>query len=148
MDCTDYRAMITLREDGELAPERFAELEAHLSACADCRAFESAVSEVSALHASLGEAACSTDVLDGVMAAIGEPRRFGRLTGWLRVAVPAAAALVLFAGVLAGTLIGRETFASVETGDESSGLEYLDPYPPGSVGDLFASALEGGESDE
>lgn len=148
MDCTDYRRMITLREDGELAPDALRSLEEHLSACADCSAFAAAVSDVTALHASLGEAAPSPDLLDGVMAAIGEPRRFGWLTGWLRVAVPAAAAIVLFAGVLAGTMIGRETIAPVDVAEASSGLEYLDAYPPGSVGEALAPALEGGGTDE
>ncbi|HEM46990.1 MAG TPA: hypothetical protein ENO23_08085 [Alphaproteobacteria bacterium] len=148
MDCTDYRRMITLREDGELVLKQLVTLEEHLSACADCRAFAAAVSDVTALHASLGEASPSPGLLDDVMAAIGEPRRSGMLTGWLRVAVPAAAAIVLFAGVLAGTMIGRETFAPVDITDASSGLEYLEPYPPGSVGEALAPALEGGETDE
>ncbi|MBN1886192.1 MAG: zf-HC2 domain-containing protein [Candidatus Krumholzibacteriota bacterium] len=148
MDCTDYRMMVTMREDGELGPDRLAMLDAHLSVCGACRVFEAAVRETTALHASLVEMAPPPSILEGVIAEVGRPARAGLFAGWRRFAVPAAAIFVLVAGVIAGGQIGRTTLGADGDADASFGLEYLEEYPPGSVGDLVVSYLEGGETDE
>ena len=69
--------------------------------------------------------------------------------GWLRFALPAAAAVVLFLGVLAGGNLIEVIMPSNGTdAAEVFGLEYLEEHPPGSVGELMLAEAEGGAEDE
>lgn len=68
--------------------------------------------------------------------------------GWLRFALPAAAAAVFVLGFWIGSLMHEqyrgEAVSTVASGTEALDLEYLDEYPPGSFGYILTTSYEGG----
>ena len=144
MDCDGFRKMISMELDGELADADRAVLERHVGTCADCRAFREMLVETVSIHRSLADVSPPPSIVPAVMAAVEEPERAWWVRGWLKVAVPAAAVIVLL-GLQAGGFM-MEVFSTGPQGDDVAivELEYLDGYPPDSVGDVLVAALEGG----
>ncbi len=149
MDCSNYRTMISRELDGEIEREEREALDRHVETCPDCREFRAALIETFTIHRQLGEVEPPATILPAVLAEVERPERVGWFRGWLRVAVPAAAALVMLLGFQIGDLL-TETLASGDMNEQAEVLEldYLDEYPPGSLGDALALAVEGGEDDE
>ncbi|MGH2785217.1 MAG: zf-HC2 domain-containing protein, partial [Actinomycetota bacterium] len=53
MDHSEARMLASARSDGELEPDRFAELDAHVDGCDACRAFTEALPQLSVLASAL-----------------------------------------------------------------------------------------------
>ena len=150
MKCSDVRREISRELDGALDEERRSILADHLEICDDCRLFRAAVAELHSLHRTAEEMDPPAYLLPSIMDAVAE-RRVGavRARRWLGFALPAAAAVVLFLGILAGGSIMKMILPTNGTdAREVFGLEYLDEHPPGSVGELILAVAEGGEEDE
>ncbi len=150
MKCSDVRREISRELDGALDEERLSAIAGHLEGCEDCRLFRSALTELHSLHRDAEEVDPPARLRRSIMDAV-EKRGAGRarIHGWLRFALPAAAAVVLFLGVLAGGSLTRLILPSNGTdASEVFGLEYLDEHPPGSVGELMLAGIEGGADDE
>lgn len=150
MKCSDIRKRISRGLDGLLDDEERAAVAGHLESCDGCREFESALTQLHALHRSTGEVEPPATLLPSIMYEVEE--RSGaraRMSGWLRFALPAAAAVVLFLGILAGVSLTELIVPS--NGMDANGvlgLEYLDEHPPGSLGELMLAGVEGGVDDE
>lgn len=147
MDCDGFRKMISKELDGELADADRAALERHISGCDDCRAFREILGETVSMHRALADVSPPPSIVPAVMAAIEKPEKAWWVRGWLKVAVPAAALIVLL-GLQAGGFM-MEVFFPEPQGDDVAiiELEYLGEYPPDSVGDVLITAMEGGENE-
>ena len=150
MKCSDVRREISRELDGALDEGRLPALADHLDGCEDCRLFRSALMELHSLHREAGEVDPPAHLFASIMNAV-EERGAGRarVHTWLRFALPAAAAVVLVLGILAGGSLTKLIMPA--NGTDASvvfGLEYLDELPPGSVGELMLAGVEGGADDE
>jgi anti-sigma factor RsiW len=147
MDCV--RKNISKELDGELDDAERVYLREHLETCADCRAFRASLIELRSIHAGLEECEPPPALRAGILEALEEPAAAGWWNGWIRIAVPAAAALVVFLGVLAGGRLAELLVPS--NGSDMAkafGLEYLEEHPPGSIGELILVDARGGDGDE
>jgi hypothetical protein len=92
--------------------------------------------------------AASPRLVASICAAALESREARAARGWLRFALPAAAAAVFVLGFWVGSLMheryGGGSASSLASGAAGLELEYLDEYPPGSFGDILAASYEGG----
>ncbi len=148
MDCRDFRKMLSREIDGEIDHADEKSLSAHLEVCESCRRAHAALKEATALHRDLAQLEPPRTLVTDVMASIGEPERRGRLTGFFRIAVPIAAAVVLVLGVYAGMFLGDLIKQPAINGSLAVlELEYLDEFPPGSTGDVIMTATEGGDDE-
>ena len=148
MDCSDVRRLLSREIDGELDPSRLKELEAHLERCESCRRAREDLRETYALHRRLGEIEPPLTLVPEIMTAVEGPQRRSRFTGFFRAAVPIAAAVVLILGIYAGVFLsGLHETTGVDQQLAALELEFLDSYPPGSMGDLLMEATEGGDDD-
>jgi predicted anti-sigma-YlaC factor YlaD len=150
MKCSDIRKRISRELDGVLKEEELSAVTGHLEVCDSCREFRAALSRLHALHRNAEEMDPPASLFPSIMFAVEErgqaPARAG---GWLRFALPAAAAVVLFLGILAGGNLTELILPS--NGADANGvlgLEYLGEHPPGSVGELMLAEAEGGGEDE
>jgi anti-sigma factor RsiW len=150
MKCSDIRKRISRELDGLLDEEERAALAGHLEGCDDCREFRAALSRLHALHGSAEEVDPPASLLPSIMYAVeGRGQAPARASDWLRFALPAAAAVVLFLGILAGASLTELIMPSNGTDANGVlGLEYLEEHPPGSVGELMLAGVEGGVEDE
>lgn len=150
MRCSDVRKMISRELDGMLAGEDIPAVSSHLESCEACREFKAALVELHSLHRDAEAFEPPVSLLQSIMDAV-EERNTGRTwtRGWLRFALPAAAAVVLFLGILAGGSL-TEALRPSNGSDvaEVFGLEFLEEHPPGSVGELMLAEAEGGVGDE
>jgi len=150
MKCSDVRREISRELDGALDEERLSALADHLEGCEDCRLFRSALAQLHSLHMGEEEVDPPARLLPAILGAV-EERGAGRarIRSRLGFALPAAAAVVLFLGILAGgSLTKLMPPANGTDASEVFGLEYLDEHPPGSVGELMLAGVEGGVDDE
>lgn len=148
MECSEYRRLISRMIDGECDASRRESIAAHLGECEGCRTFLESIQEISAFHRELGELDAPRSLVREVMDDIVEPRRRSRFAGLIRAAVPVAAAVVLVLGIYAGSYLVELYRQPVTNGQLAAlELEYLDEYPPESMGDLLMEVTEGG-SDE
>ncbi len=147
MDCRRFRTMVSRELDGALDGAGRRELDAHLASCEGCRRFRELSLAGLAMHRSAGDAAPPPSLLPAILAAIEAAPRRRWTSGWLRLAVPAAAAAAIV-GVWIGGLM-REAYVPAGAGNRADVLEltYLDEYPPGSMGDILM-ASNGGGGDE
>ena len=149
MKCSDMRRDISSELDGELEQSRALELEKHLEICEDCRSYRSAMIRIYSIHEGLVEAEPPAGLVPSVMSALEDPGRRERTGFWRRLMVPAAAALVVFLGIMAGAQIAEMVSPSNGNGQSDVfGLEYLEELPPGSIGELMMADSEGGNGDE
>jgi predicted anti-sigma-YlaC factor YlaD len=147
MDC--MRREISKELDGELDEAGEALLRSHLETCRDCRGFRESLLELRSLHSGLDELEPPPTLVDSVMEVLDEPAAPRWLQGWPRIVVPAAAALVIFLGVLAGGRLAELLMPVNGTNTVSVfGFEYLEEHPPGSIGELMLAESQGGVDDE
>ena len=150
MKCSDVRKEISRELDGVLNEEELSALARHLQSCDACREFSAAFAELHSLHREAEALDPPISLLPSIMDAV-EEHGTGRTWthGWLRFALPAAAAVVLFLGIMAGGSLMEMLLPSNGTDvTEVFGLEYLEEHPPGSVGELMLAGVEGGVEDE
>ncbi len=150
MKCSDIRKRISRELDGVLNEEERSAVAGHLESCDDCREFKTALSRLHTMHGNAEEVEPPASLLPSIMYAVEERGKApARASGWLRFALPAAAAVVLVLGILAGGSLTELIVPSNGTdGNGVLGLEYLEEHPPGSVGELMLAGLEGGVEDE
>ena len=101
-DCTRMRAYISAKLDGELTPEQTDELSAHLAACPDCAALDSALQSLHSLCAEeMAEppAVLTQNVMSRIKTAE-PPRAAGKKRRIVRIAAGFAAAAACLALVL------------------------------------------------
>ena len=144
MDCSDFHRMISREIDGEIGMTDRLALDRHLEECDACREYRESLLETFHLHSEMALAQPPSSILAGAMAAVEGSAGKGWMQGWLRIAVPAAAALTVLLGLRVGGFL-TETFAPPDTGEhvEVLELDYLGEYPPGSVGDILITVAEG-----
>jgi predicted anti-sigma-YlaC factor YlaD len=143
MDCSYFKKLLSREMDGELnAPEREA-LERHLSKCDGCRLFRAELGELFSLHRGMTDQEPPVHMLESILLSVRSAGRKSRFTSRIRIAVSAAAAVIILIGVGAGKYLS-ETFIGTARSDETEvlELEQFGEYPPGSIGDLLASAAE------
>jgi predicted anti-sigma-YlaC factor YlaD len=145
MSCKEFRMMISRELDGAVEAVERERLERHLAACAGCRRFKELSLAGLSIHRSVKEANPPPSLVPSILAAVEARRDTEWIHGWLRVAVPAAAAAAAAFGIWVGGLI-HESSTPNSTGDHADVLElsYLDEYPPGSLGDILMASNEGG----
>ncbi len=144
MDCSDFHKMISREVDGEigLADRQF--LERHLRECEDCREYRESFLETFSLHREMVEVQPPSSILPAVMTAVRGAERKDWMQGWLRIAVPSAAALIVLLGLRVGGFLTEVLApAGIEEQTEVLELEYLEEYPPDSVGDLLITIAKG-----
>jgi len=148
MDCRNFRRLISRELDGAFDGAGRADLDSHLASCAGCRRFRDLSLAGLSMHRSVKEADPPLSLLSSILAAVEVGPRRRRMRGWLGVALPAAAAAVLF-GVWIGGLM-HESYAPASAGNQTDVLEltYLDEYPPGSMGDILMTSNEGGGDEQ
>ena len=148
MDCSDFRKMASMQLDGGLGEEDTALLESHISVCADCSRFRELVLEAAELHRDLAEVEPPAGLREAIMASIEGKEDKGWFHGRYRIAVSAAAVLILLAGIKTGSFI-EEAFtpADLDSHVQKLELEYLDEYPPNSLGEIMMALAEG-DNDE
>ncbi len=145
MDCNRFRLMLSRELDGELDARGQDELQRHLGECPECRGYRLVLLETAACHRELPEAGPPPAILAAVMAEI-EGRNRDAAAWWYRIAVPAAAVLIMLLGLGAGVSLNEAMLAENGNGvEEVLGLEQLDDYPPGSFGEILVAATEGGD---
>jgi predicted anti-sigma-YlaC factor YlaD len=146
MGCNEFRMMISKGFDGEIEDSERQALERHLYACEDCRLFKESLIQILLIHRELVEVQPPHSLLSAVIAAVEKPR--SKVQGWINIAVPVAAALIMLLGYLAGDFLA-ESFvpAGVEDQAELLELDYLEEYPPGSMGDVLMAAMEEGRDE-
>ncbi|HSG27595.1 MAG TPA: hypothetical protein VLA34_03870, partial [Candidatus Krumholzibacterium sp.] len=97
--------------------------------------------DISALHAGMEQAEPPAGLLDEVLS-----RTCGnvRIPAWWKVGIAAAAAVVILLGIWTGAYLtsGYDRTASVQQA-ELFEMDYLGPYPPGSLGETLDRSLEG-----
>ena len=149
MDCPKFRRMISRVLDGELDGTENENLDEHLASCAGCRRFRDLTLAGLSMHRSVNEADPPPSLLPSIVAAVevGPPR--GWMSGWIRMAIPAAAAAAAVLGFWIGVLM-HESFVPARAGNQTDVLElsYLDEYPPGSLGEILMTSNEGGGDEQ
>jgi hypothetical protein len=108
--------------------------------------FREAVRAAAAIHRGMTEISPSPGLVSSILTAVAERRRERAwYQGWLRVAVPAAVtAVAVFGFWLGGLLTERLTRSDVQSQTDVLELQYLNEYPPGSVGEILMASNEGG----
>ena len=145
MDCRDYQRLLSREIDGEIDPAEHRALAEHLLECENCRNARIAMREAFMIHHELVELQPPRSLVNDVMDGVAHRERRGWFGGWIRSAVPVAAAIVLVLGIYAGVVLTDLYWApSVEQQLAALELEYLDEYPPGSMGDFLMEVTEGG----
>ncbi|MCX5752222.1 MAG: zf-HC2 domain-containing protein [Candidatus Krumholzibacteria bacterium] len=149
MDCRKFRRMVSRQLDGALDGASRADLESHLSSCTGCRRFRDLSLAGLSMHRSVKEADPPRSLFPSILAAVEVGPRWRWNGGWLRAAVPAAAAAAAVLGVWVGGLI-HESYAPATAGNQADVLEltYLDEYPPGSMGDILMTSNGGGGDEQ
>lgn len=152
MDCQRAQEAISAALDGELSPEERTELEAHLSACADCRAL---AEDLRVLTAALEEAQCPPppELAAAVMERIAADRTVPISAGrrplrkrWLSLA--AMLALVVCVGGARIWLRGLRADSSAPSANLSGSAEVPSAPTPSSAPMDPAADLPGSRSGE
>jgi len=149
MDCRKVRRMVSRELDGALDGAGREDLDRHLASCAGCRRFRDLSLAGLSVHSSVTEVDPPSSLLPSILAAVEVGPRWGWMHGWLRVAVPTAAAAVVVFGVWIGGFM-HESYVPASAGNQTDVLEltYLDEYPPGSLGDILMTSNGGGEDEQ
>jgi anti-sigma factor RsiW len=152
--CSTYRKRFSTFLDGGLAPKKQAALRAHLAACAACRRELAALEGIGPMLNRMEDVPPPADLASRILAAARRCQAeedFGhRVRPWAS-AIPAwpwglkafgAAAmlvLMLYLGQFIGARgwlpgsAGRSTAIATTAGNETEGLEWFAPGPPGSL---------------
>jgi predicted anti-sigma-YlaC factor YlaD len=147
MDCRRFRGLAGRMIDGEAGSAEAGAFERHLGACPGCERYYAGLRALAALHAGLREIEPPAGMTDRIVAASRAKARPASGAAW-RVAVAAAAGAVVLLGIYAGSIISRSYLeAPAPTYAEVTGLEYLDDYPPASLGEAIEVAAGGAEDE-
>jgi anti-sigma factor RsiW len=148
MNCREYRRAASRQLDGAIDQTERAHLERHVETCPTCRRFREVALAATSIHRRIVEVVPARDLAPSIVAAALRRHEKAWLGGWLRVAVPAAATVVGMLGIwLGGMLTEHLSMSLAHTRTDVLELEYLDVYPPGSMGDLLAASSAGGEDE-
>ena len=149
MNCRKYRGMVSRELDGALDGIGREDLERHLASCAGCRRFRDLSLASLSMHRSVRESDPPPTLLSSILAAVEVGPRSGWMRGWLRFAVPAAAAAVAVIGLWIGGLM-HANYVPASAGNQTDVLElaYLDEYPPGSLGEILMTSSGGGGDEQ
>jgi anti-sigma factor RsiW len=148
MDCREFRKIVSRDIDGAIDASERERLERHLGLCPQCLRFREAVLAGSSIHRGIAELSPPPTLIPAIMAAVAARREKGWFRGWLRVAVPAAAAAVVVLGIWIGGLLASHVsprYAYSRT--DVLELGYLDEFPPGSVGEILMASSGGGDNE-
>jgi hypothetical protein len=147
VDCGEFRRLASREADGVLDAAGRERLDRHVESCAGCLRFRDAVAACVSAHRRVEDVSPPTDLVSRIMAAAAEPRG-AWFPGWMKVALPAAATATAVLGIwIGGLLIDRLAPADTQSQADVLELQYLNEYPPGSVGELLM-ASNGGGGDE
>jgi len=147
MDCREYRRIVSRELDGSVEETEGASLERHMESCPACRRFREAAFAAASLHRRIIEVAPPADLASSIVARAARRREGAWLGGWLRFAIPAAAAAAVIGIWLGGVLTQHFASGTGSSRTDVLELEYLDEYPPGSMGDLLAVSDAGGSNE-
>jgi hypothetical protein len=141
--------MVSRELDGALDGAGKKGLDSHLASCAECSRFRDLSLAGLSMHRSVKATDPPLSLLPSILAAVEVGPRRGWMSGWLRIAVPAAAAAAAVLGVWIGGLM-HEKYAPARAGDQTDVLEltYLDEYPPGSLGNVLLTSNGGGGDEQ
>ncbi|MCK4537790.1 MAG: zf-HC2 domain-containing protein [Candidatus Krumholzibacteria bacterium] len=141
MDCMEYRKSASRVLDGEADAAEERELMLHLEGCGSCRLFHESLQAVSAMHRELVETTPPPGILDAVLATTRRPER---ISGWWKIGISAAAAVVILLGVRIGDYISS-SYGDASSPDQAEVFEmdYLEAFPPGSLGERLMVTMEG-----
>lgn len=149
MECNDIRNLISKELDGEIQEREREFLRRHLDSCEECRELRESFLEVSTLHREMIELEAPLAILPAVMAVFEEREPEVARKWWLRIPVPAMTVLVMLLGIgIGGFLIDAFTPTEVNGQADVLELEYLDEYPPESIGEVLLSEAEGGGDEQ
>jgi len=149
MDCRDFKKLISRELDSEISDSDRKALGRHLETCIECRDFKAALARTFSVHRGLRDVEAPPSIVPAVITAVACEEPVRSVPWWRRIAVPAAAALVLIAGALTGNyLVGAFVTTNGEATAETLELDYFEEYPPGSVGEVLIAAAEGGNGNE
>lgn len=123
MDHDEARTLASARADGELAPTRFAELDAHLATCGPCRAFAEALPQLSVLAASLAREHTPSRLPRRVREGLVEPRRLPISARRWRLAPALAAAIIV---TLVAVIVGSVPVVRVPRAAAADALTRID----------------------
>jgi anti-sigma factor RsiW len=145
--CERVRLLLSLCLDDEATPQQRAEIEAHLPACADCRAAQAA--DIAVRERVSAHAGIPSGFADRVGAGIARQRREAR--GQNRFLMGAAAAAVLLASVTAVSLGTPESRGSLGRGSlghrsQSDGVPVADGSPREIAGTVLSATLAFGRA--
>jgi anti-sigma factor RsiW len=151
--CKDFELLLTLHATGALEPAEAARVEAHLASCAACRAEAAADRDVLAAAALPPPTDAERRAVAGVparaLAALHRSDR--RRAGWKRLAVAAAVAAALLAGVLAPAVLRRSADVRAPAGATAAAWQLPDLDSVWEDTDILdlegATASSSGESD-
>ena len=147
MDCREYRRIVSRELDGPVDETERASLERHMESCPACRRFREVALAASSMHRRIVEVAPPADLASSIVARAARRRERAWLRGWLRFAIPAAAAAAVIGVWLGGALTQHLAPSTGSSRTDVLELEYLDEYPPGSMGDLLAVSDGGGNNE-
>lgn len=161
MDCKTARGLLSEHIDGALDEVKRAALEAHLKSCAGCGSELKDLLSVSAAVKKLPRHRAPAGFAASVTAGLPQltRREDQRLFGWLwsmpvhlklaeAAAVAAAAVIAIYSAGLLSNVLGGDGALVRDTEDNimaSVSLEYLEPMPPESLGDVYFSKENGNE---
>ncbi|MBU8923246.1 MAG: zf-HC2 domain-containing protein [Bacteroidales bacterium] len=141
MDCMEYRKSASRVLDGEADAAEEKQLMLHLDGCEDCRLFHESLQVVSAMHRELVETTPPSGILEIVLETT---RGRDRIPGWWKIGISAAAAVVILLGVRIGDYISS-SYSDASSPDQAEVFEmdYLEAFPPGSLGERLMITMEG-----
>lgn len=123
------------------------EVDMHIRACPACLEWLRAVSAIDEIHRSLPVLEAPEGLTGRILDQVAETGQESGRGTW-KFLVSAAAAAFVALGIYAGSLIGDSMLGPPEPHYSAmTGLEYLEAYPPESVGEALDLAARG-EQDE
>jgi anti-sigma factor RsiW len=141
MDCVEYRKTVSRVFDGEADAAEEKRLMLHLDRCESCRLFHESLQAGIAMHRELVESSPPASILDTVLAATS---RQDRIPVWWKIGISAAAAVVILIGVRIGDYISSSySDNSSPVQAEVFEMDYLEAFPPGSLGERLMVTMEG-----
>jgi predicted anti-sigma-YlaC factor YlaD len=145
MECPECRKLLSRGIDGAIDEADVRRIDRHLESCTQCVRFRDTLRAAASIHRRIREIEPPPRLAPSIMAAVAIDRREAWPRGWLRIAVPAAATAAAVLGIWLGGLL-TERFIAASSPREADPLElqYLDEYPPGSLGEVLMASAEGG----
>ena len=145
MDCGEFRRLASREADGALDAAGRERLDRHVASCEECMRFHAAAVGGVLMHRRAAEISPPPYLVSRIMAAATAEPKGARFRGWIKVAFPAAATATAILGMwIGGLLIDRLTPVDTQSPTDVLELQYLNEYPPGSVGEILMASNGGG----